>query len=239
MKAPLPKPVLALLLLLASLSFAHDGTLLSVREESEGEEEPGGGDEPPDSIVIAHGICMALAFVILFPLGASWMRFFNFRGLVWFHAGWQLLTYVLVFAGTGTGIYLSVEEGEWDGHPIIGLVVILALAVQALLGLFHHLKFRRTGRPTTLGISHRWWGRIVLVVGAIDGGLGLKLAEEESTAIVVYCVLAGVFFSIWGLSLIVDARREGKKTAVLSGPRASSDNIPLSDRISKESAGRA
>jgi hypothetical protein len=61
---------------------------------------------------------MALAFVVLFPLGASWMRFFQFKGLVWFHAGWQLLTYCIALVGLGLGIHLAMELDEVRPLPL-------------------------------------------------------------------------------------------------------------------------
>jgi hypothetical protein len=99
---------------------------------------------------------------------------------------------------------------KWEatnGHPIIGIIVVGALLLQPILGLLHHLKFRRTGRPTILGVAHRWWGRALLVLGAINGGLGLQLAGEDRTPIIVYSVLAGVFLSVWGVGILVDERR--------------------------------
>lgn len=88
------------------MNLAHGRSL---RPRADGDGDSSGSSAPPDSIVIAHGICMALAFVVLFPLGASWMRFFNFKRLAWFHGGWQVLTYILVLAGMGIGIYLAVK----------------------------------------------------------------------------------------------------------------------------------
>ena len=210
---------------LSTLSQGYPG--LHFRDD---DDDLSGSEDPTEKMIIAHGICMALAFVVLFPLGASWMRFFQFKGLVWFHAGWQLLTYCIALAGLGLGIHLAMELEEvrpltlhgslehekiltnrqWNttnGHPIIGIIVVGALLIQPILGLAHHLKFRRTGRPTILGLAHRWWGRVFLVLGAINGGLGLKLAEEDRTPIIVYSVLAGVFFSVWAVGLFVDGRR--------------------------------
>lgn len=63
-------------------------------------------------MVMAHGICMGLAFVVLFPLGASWMRFFWFKHLAWFHAGWQITSYLIAIAGLGLGIHIAREDDE-------------------------------------------------------------------------------------------------------------------------------
>jgi len=63
-------------------------------------------------VAIAHGIMMGLAFAILFPLGAIWMRLLHFRGLVWFHAGWQLFAYLIALAAFGLGVWLAVVTDQ-------------------------------------------------------------------------------------------------------------------------------
>ena len=108
---------------------------------------------------------------------------------------------------------MQADRRQWtrfNGHPVTGIIVVGALFLQPFLGLFHHLRYRKTRRPTPLGIAHRWYGRVFLILGAINGGLGLWLAGEDHTFIIVYCVCAGVFFSIWALSLLLDARRPQK-----------------------------
>lgn len=65
-----------------------------------------------DRVTKAHGVVMGLAFVVLFPLGALLMRLFSFRGLVWVHAGNQILTYSLAIAGLGMGIWIANETSQ-------------------------------------------------------------------------------------------------------------------------------
>jgi hypothetical protein len=60
-------------------------------------------------MLIAHGTLAALAFVILFPTGAIAMRLLSFHGLIWFHAAWQIFTYLVYIAGFGLGVYLASE----------------------------------------------------------------------------------------------------------------------------------
>ena len=50
---------------------------------------------------IAHGVIMGLAFALLFPSGAIIIRLLSFTGLVWVHAGLQMLAYALAIAGMG------------------------------------------------------------------------------------------------------------------------------------------
>lgn len=58
---------------------------------------------------IAHGTIMGLAFVLFFPIGGIIIRVLSFRGLIWVHAGLQLLTYTLALAGMGLGVYIALK----------------------------------------------------------------------------------------------------------------------------------
>lgn len=67
-------------------------------------------------------------------------------------------------------------------------------------------------------IIHRWIGRIFLILGAINGGLGLQLAGESGyqnpwKANIAYGVLTGVFFALWLAVCVYDyfkAEKSGK-----------------------------
>lgn len=63
--------------------------------------------------VIAHGVVMGLSFALLFPLGAILIRLLSFSGLVWFHAGLQVLALALAIAGMGLGIYIVSEFRDY------------------------------------------------------------------------------------------------------------------------------
>lgn len=73
-------------------------------------EIPFGGDfQKGIHVTIAHGVLAGLAFVILFPFGAISIRLFSFPGLVWFHAAFQTLAYLVYIAAFGLGIYLAMN----------------------------------------------------------------------------------------------------------------------------------
>jgi hypothetical protein len=59
--------------------------------------------------MLAHGVLACLAFVVFFPFGAISIRLFSFPGLVWFHAIFQMLAYLLFTAAFGLGIYLATQ----------------------------------------------------------------------------------------------------------------------------------
>ena len=58
--------------------------------------------------VITHGTIMGLAFAFLFPFGAIMIRAASFRGLVWVHAGIQIIAYLLALTGLGLGVYIAI-----------------------------------------------------------------------------------------------------------------------------------
>lgn len=62
--------------------------------------------------------------------------------------------------------------------------------------------YKKYRSPTTYGYIHRWCGRGVLVLGVINGGLGLWLADEDKNFIIPYSVVAGVMYVAWAIIAI-------------------------------------
>ena len=70
-----------------------------------------------DGVVVPiHGVIMCVAFIAGFPLGAFLIRLASFRGLVWIHAGVQMLSYFCAIIGLGLGVYIA-NEGAADVSP--------------------------------------------------------------------------------------------------------------------------
>ncbi|KAF2098898.1 hypothetical protein NA57DRAFT_76132 [Rhizodiscina lignyota] len=172
------------------------------------------GPSLTQQLIWAHGLMMGIAFTILFPFGATIMKIFRFRGVVWFHAGWQVLSYVVALAAFGIAFYVVGTFGSLvtsNGHPIIGIIVIGALFLQPLVGFTHHLIWTKRQQPTPFGIGHRWWGRTFIILGVINGGLGLQLAGSDKTWVIVYSVVAGCFYLFWFAAIALSIFR-GRKT---------------------------
>ncbi|GAB7353966.1 hypothetical protein MBLNU459_g4564t2 [Dothideomycetes sp. NU459] len=166
-------------------------------------------------LAIVHGVLMGLAFAVFFPLGAIVLRAFSFHGLVWFHAGWQAFAYAVALAAFGIGVYMAVETQQErtspadtevcadpqltapNGHPIIGIIVIGVLFLQPLGGVLAHRLFQRRQRATLSGAAHRWLGRVFLLLGVINGGLGLQLSGNTRAGQIAYGVLAAFFYLLW------------------------------------------
>lgn len=182
-----------------------------------------------------HGIFMAIAFVILFPLGVLVLRLGH---SVIGHGIVQATAYCFVIVGLGTGIYLSEKFGyvsssfptrlvqdaiHFEGsklltncnqnkynaaHQIIGLVVFSLLAIQALGGLIHHLLFRR-GHKTLIGKVHLVLGICLMILGIVNVPLGLNLAGDSNynTAyIIVVAILGAIYLALRFFALWRDRR---------------------------------
>ncbi|EEP76748.1 predicted protein [Uncinocarpus reesii 1704] len=154
---------------------------------------------------IAHGLIMSIAIVVLFPLFALTVRTIPSKRTVPFiHAPLQFITLCLAIAGAGIGISLAMDLKVISGyHPIIGLVTIGSLLLfQPALGLVQHIHFRRTGETSSFGIIHRWGGRLLLVLGVINGGLGFMFSGIGNPGVpkagaIAYSVIAGVIGLIY------------------------------------------
>lgn len=52
------------------------------------------------------------------------------------------------------------------------------MLLQPFLAAVHHWMFIRKKTRTPLAPVHVWLGRILIVLGMVNGGLGLKLADN-------------------------------------------------------------
>lgn len=50
---------------------------------------------------------MGIAVVLMFPFGALTVRLLSFRGVVWLHMGWQVVSMFLLTAGFGIGVNMA------------------------------------------------------------------------------------------------------------------------------------
>lgn len=162
-----------------------------------------------ETVRLTHGILMGIAFVIFMPLGGIAMRTMSFKGLVWIHAGWMMFAYIIALAAMGLGIWAAVQINYLGTyHAIIGLVVIGCLLLQPITGLVHHLIWRKKQARNVATYPHLWWGRAVITLAMINGGLGLQLVQAyqpgTKKGIIVYSVIAGVIWLVWMGVIVMD-----------------------------------
>lgn len=183
-----------------------------------------------------HGILAALAFVVLFPVGAIAMRIIPGRFALWLHGITQVIAYILFIAAVGLGIWLVKEVripvaggsllsiSAINYHPIIGLVVFAALFFQPILGLIHHSQFKKLRRRQIWSYLHLWNGRILIPLGIINGGLGLHIAGASNEIKTAYTAVAGVLGGLWIIVAILSEVR--RRRTVTNPSRRSSRRGP-------------
>ncbi|KAK0618260.1 hypothetical protein B0T17DRAFT_592096 [Bombardia bombarda] len=139
-----------------------------------------GASGPNRTILVAHGVIMAIVMAILYPLGSLLLPLL---GKWWFHAGWQAVTFCLIRQKLFT-----------QAHTTFGTVVVCLMVVQPALGYLHHRQYLATHGRGVVSHIHIWWGRILMTLGVVNGGLGLQLSNERTGLVIAYSVVAGVIF---------------------------------------------
>lgn len=186
-------------------------------------------------VVIAHATVAALVWVILMPTGAILMRL-NLKSpwIPRIHAIWQIFSFFAYVAAVGMGIWLirALPFADfWDDpHPRLGLALLGLTIIQPFFGFIHHSMFKKnatkfqSGEITTSpgrtipGYIHLWLGRCLIILGMINGGLGIRLANTQhmqtqsvtNKAAIGYGVVAGVMFLLYvGITIAFEVRRRG------------------------------
>ncbi|KAF2656210.1 iron reductase domain protein [Lophiostoma macrostomum CBS 122681] len=194
----------------------------------------GRGGSTQRMMLIAHGTLACLAFVIFFPAGAIAIRLASFPGVVWFHAAFQVFAYLVYIAAFGLGVYIASDMDLLDEyHPIIGIVVFIALFIQPIFGYLHHLMFKKYSHRTFWSYAHIWVGRLAITLGIINGGLGFKLADSmgmsSKPGMIAYSVIAGFVWLAWVASAVIGERRR-KMTGVERPPKYSRSSPETAQR---------
>ncbi|KAB5578803.1 hypothetical protein GE09DRAFT_1262026 [Coniochaeta sp. 2T2.1] len=174
---------------------------------------------PPTQLAVhvSHGVLMAVAFVLLLPLGAMTPHLsFLGRQKLRVHIGCQLFAYALILMGFVFGLWVAVGAQDWfyDPHTQLGFCLVGLVSLQPLVGVWHHLNFRRIRVRTWRYYVHIWYGRILIVMGIVDGGLGLRLAANYTRGeMICYVVISVAAFVLYGSAVVVSllGRRGGVK----------------------------
>jgi hypothetical protein len=76
----------------------------------------------------------------------------------------------------------------------MGVVIVCLLPLQAVLGQIHHNKFLEIGRRSFWSHGHIWFGRIVIILGIVNGGIGLgpDLSDAPRGWVITYLVVVGL-----------------------------------------------
>ncbi|KAF6808126.1 integral membrane protein [Colletotrichum sojae] len=154
----------------------------------------GGGGK--SAILLAHGVIMSIVFVALYPLGAILMPLV---GKWMAHAVWQSIAFALMWVGFGTGYAYARDNGYLfaQTHTLLGTVVVALLAIQPFLGYAHHAYYKKFQTRGVVSHVHIWYGRSLMIIGIVNGGLGLQLANTPNRYVIAYSVVAAVLGVMW------------------------------------------
>ncbi|KAF8539731.1 hypothetical protein BDD12DRAFT_736594, partial [Trichophaea hybrida] len=162
-------------------------------------------------VLIAHGVIMALTWVILFPLGAAFIRLLgnHLPNAFAMHRALQLFNVCLAIVGMSFGMWFSTLQNSHftQFHQYFGVILIGMLFVQGALGQLHHSEYQQTGKRSIWSYLHIWVGRIVIASAIVNGGIGLGpgLTSATSGQIAAYSIVSLVvvitYFTFYFLQL--------------------------------------
>ena len=98
--------------------------------------------------------------------------------------------------------------------------------LQPIGGYVHHLQYLKRGGRTAVSHTHIWYGRALMIMGVVNGGLGIRLAGGRRSLTIGYSVAAGVVAVIYlaakGVG-VVRARRERERGVGLTAAGSDPD----------------
>ncbi|KAJ3320483.1 hypothetical protein HDV06_005212, partial [Boothiomyces sp. JEL0866] len=144
---------------------------------------------PFQSIVITHGVLMFIAWAVSPFIGIYIARFMKSAlGHTWYilHVFFMsvltgaatLVSFVLIFLYSSDRF--STDESVGNAHEKLGLVVVLAVIIQVILGYVSNAKFD-PNRPSIpwWDKAHWWVGRSLFLLGLVNVYLGIKFYGES------------------------------------------------------------
>ncbi|PBP17656.1 integral membrane protein [Diplocarpon rosae] len=90
------------------------------------------------------------------------------------------------------GIIMGVVVMLNNTHTIFGLVICVLFLIQPIFGVIHHIQYKRNLARASVSHVHIWYGRILMLLAVVNGGLGLQLAANSHNGEIAYGVVAGV-----------------------------------------------
>lgn len=132
-----------------------------------------------------HGFLMALAFLVLYPLGSTFIRTTHPKAFN-YHWTTQALASMLVIIGAVIGYWNSHSISVM--HQYLGIGIVLLIGGQVFLGWRHHMAYLVIKRKTWMSRVHVWLGRLVLGAGFVNLVLGVILRSYIRLVVFLLCV---------------------------------------------------
>lgn len=135
------------------------------------------------------------------------------------HGTIQVFGIACLIAGFGLGVQLAKYKEELFApaglgvtHTVFGTVLFGLFMIQPLLGLYHHLRQRKTHTRNPIAHIHIWLGRILILLGIVNGGLGLQLAANASKRqLIAYGVVSGIMGVVYILTVVFKRKGTGSR----------------------------
>ncbi|KAI6782232.1 cellobiose dehydrogenase [Emericellopsis cladophorae] len=143
----------------------------------------GGSGSNTDAIILAHGIIALVVFAFLYPIGSILMRLV---GKWYIHSMTQNVGWLVMWAVFGLGYVAASRQA------------------QPVLGWLHHRHFVAHQKRGIISHLHIWYGRILMALGVVNGGLGIKLAGSGTGFKIAYSVVAAVMFAAYIAFIALD-----------------------------------
>lgn len=89
------------------------------------------------------------------------------------------------------------EQGLSSAHTLIGTIVCWAMAIQPILGWFHHKHYLKHKARGPISHGHIWYGRSLMLLGGINVGLGLQLVGASSMLVTLYAIVVSVMGALY------------------------------------------
>lgn len=184
-----------------------------------------------DRFVQAHGALASIAFVAIFPIGGILVRLASASGLAWIHGGLQIFGYTIFIAAAGLGIYIATSADYMhEPHAIIGVLLLIVLFFMPIIGVIHHKMYARAHKRTLWSYAHIFIGRTGILIGMINGGLGLQLAGAPRSSTVAYGVIAGVMGLIYIVAVVFGEMKRSRRSS-----QTATTNVDVQQRERKGS----
>jgi hypothetical protein len=105
----------------------------------------------------------------------------------------------------------------------MGTAVCALMTLQPVLGYMHHRYFVSHHKRGVVSHVHIWFGRALIIIGIVNGGLGLQLANSSNAYIIAYSVIAGIAAILYLAAAFIGERRRNASRAKQISPQMSQE----------------